>query len=680
MNCSDRILPCFPERKYSSSSSNKYSFSDLVDISVLESLMKSFFEATGISHGLNDIHDNIICAVGWQDICSKFHRACIHTEYNCRQSNRYISNHLFDGPYVGSKCLNGLMDYATPIVIDGQHLATIYLGQVFHTPPDEDYFKQQALRYGFDVESYLEALAKVPVISRKEILLYISCYSKVAHLLGCIGLERIIQRENANRSIHKSEQDYTHALETISDGFWHWDIEKDEVLVNAQLASFLNRGSEEITMDFNSWAGFLHPQDKIETMRLLKDHLEEKTSRFEMEHRVSAGKGIYKWVLSRGKVLARSVKGRPLRMVSACLDISHRKQMENAVRASEEKFAKAFNASPVTMSITTLHEGRIMAVNNSFCRILGYEKEEILGRTSLEIGFWIRLEDRNEIVKAILDHGSVHPKEINFRKRSGVQRLGVYSAERLSIEGTTCILTLLEDITERHQMEIDMLRMDRLNIVGEMAASIGHEIRNPMTSIRGFLQMFADKYRDDEEFLNIMIGELDRANLIITEFLSLAKNKIVELVPSRLNHILENICPLLKAGAAMQEKHILLDLADDLPLLLLDDKEIRQMLLNLVNNGLEAMPAGGVLTISTSHYDNLVALSIQDQGGGIDSDCFSKLGTPFYTTKENGTGLGLPICYTIAARHKAKIEVETSPNGTNFKVFFPAANEHSSLF
>ncbi len=261
----------------------------------------------------------------------------------------------------------------------------------------------------------------------------------------------------------------------------------------------------------------------------------------------------------------------------------------------------------------------------------------------------------------------LHLKNVN--NRSLIMNISIIPIEdnKSPIKG---LILLGTDITAKKQMEAEIARLDRLNMIGEMAASIGHEIRNPMTSVRGFLQMFTEKYREDEEFLNLMIEELDGANAIITEFLSLAKNKVVELVPTSLNSVLKNILPLLKASATMQDKIVKLE-TEKLPRLLLDEKEIRQIVLNLVNNALEVTQAGGTVTIKTLKGAGNVVLSIRDEGPGISPEILEKMGTPFFTTKDNGTGLGLAVCYSIADRHKAKIKVETGHHGTEFKVVFP---------
>lgn len=233
--------------------------------------------------------------------------------------------------------------------------------------------------------------------------------------------------------------------------------------------------------------------------------------------------------------------------------------------------------------------------------------------------------------------------------------------------------SVIADLTERKHMEQEMLRMDRLNLIGQMAAGIAHEIRNPMTTVRGFLQTFMRRkeYANIHSHLDLMVTELDRANSIITEYLALARNKLLDLSQHSLNEIVASLLPLMEADALLQEKWIAAELSADIPALLLDVQEMRQLILNLVRNGLEAMSPGGQLTIGTIAEGDQVVLFVHDQGAGLPAEVLAKLGTPFVTTKENGTGLGLPICYSIAHRHNAQIEVKTGDSGTTFMVNFP---------
>jgi len=241
-------------------------------------------------------------------------------------------------------------------------------------------------------------------------------------------------------------------------------------------------------------------------------------------------------------------------------------------------------------------------------------------------------------------------------------------------DGTQLYLMQLLDITKRKVAEEEIARLDRLNLVGEIAAGISHEVRNPMTTVRGYLQLWKerDNYEEHTETIDLMISELDRANGILTEFLSIArtKSKKTEMYSKvKLNNLVNSLYPLILADATNQDKQVIL-VAEEVAELTMIEREIRQLILNLTRNGLEAMSSGGILKIMTYMEENSIVLAVEDKGIGISEDNIARLGTPFLTTKEGGTGLGLTTCYSIAERHNAKISVESSAAGTVFVVKF----------
>jgi len=247
-------------------------------------------------------------------------------------------------------------------------------------------------------------------------------------------------------------------------------------------------------------------------------------------------------------------------------------------------------------------------------------------------------------------------------------------AQMLRLQGMVDDRTeqLKQEVEKRERIEYEVAKLERLNVIGQLAAGLGHEVRNPMTTIRGFLQMLQNKtdLLTYKNYFDLMIEELDRTNSIITNYLSLAKNKPTELKRQCLNKLLATLFPLLLADAYSQGKKCIFE-PGDLVELDIDSNEITQLVLNLARNGLEAMPLDGCLTINTFMDGQNIVLSVRDEGVGINAEHIAKLGTPFFTTKEGGTGLGLPMCYSIAERHNALIDVESSPDGTTFLVRFP---------
>ncbi|MHA7965806.1 two-component system sensor histidine kinase NtrB [Paenibacillus sp. CAU 1782] len=249
--------------------------------------------------------------------------------------------------------------------------------------------------------------------------------------------------------------------------------------------------------------------------------------------------------------------------------------------------------------------------------------------------------------------------------------------------GITGAALIAKDVTELNQLRDEVGRMERLSLVGQMAASITHEIRNPMAVIRGFVQLLQERSPESQhEYYRIIMEELDRTNQIINDFLSLAQNRELKMELASLNGSINDIVPLLLADANLRGQSLQVDLCPDLPSMMLNDREIKQMLLNLARNGMEAMGEKGILSISTMHTEQEVCIHIKDEGVGIPHEKMKHLFEPFFTTKTRGTGLGLPLCLSIAERHRGKIDVQsTEGEGTLFIVAFNILepdNEHNT--
>jgi two-component system, sporulation sensor kinase E len=355
------------------------------------------------------------------------------------------------------------------------------------------------------------------------------------------------------------------------------------------------------------------------------------------------------------------IEGRHI-YVCSIRDVTERKLME------EKRFRKIFDATPCLVALRSLRDKRYINVNESWLNNTGYHYDEVINQTSDVLQYIIDSDDMWET-----DSGQIGMKnlvqnaEISFLTKFGDLREGLLSTEIVKIHGEECLLSVITDITDRVSLEKEMVRFDRLNIMGEMAAGIVHEIRNPMTTVRGFLQMSKDSSLP--EYIDIMIEELDRAHNIITEFLSVSKSHPTKRKLKDLNSIVEILYPLIHAKAMCSNNYVGLELGE-CPPLKLDEKEIRQLILNLSLNGIEAMSAGGRLTIKTYLEEAEVVLEIQDQGCGIKEELLEKIGTPFFSTKVHGTGLGLSVSHSVAARHNAEIKVKTSRQGTIFLVRF----------
>ncbi len=366
------------------------------------------------------------------------------------------------------------------------------------------------------------------------------------------------------------------------------------------------------------------------------------------------------------------------------MESNNRKHLNQSLRSLKEEIAtrekaeeqlrvlsSAVEQSPVMVVIADT-DGKIQYVNSSFTSIAGYSLADVAGKEIVEL-MGEGNKQLEQLPGSMKDSGEWKGEITGLKKNGEYYYANTHFSSLKDTTGRiTHVLGIAEDITVKRQMEQDMAKLDRLNLVGEMAAGIGHEIRNPMTTVRGFLQLLSGKEdcRNYEEYFNLMIEELDRANSIITEYLAVAKDRPVNLKMQNLNSLVKAMIPLLNADAMNSEKSIEVDL-QPVPDLLLDEKEIRQLLLNLARNGLQAMQPKGRLTIRTFiNRDAETVLAVSDQGCGIAPEVLDKIGTPFFTTKDEGTGLGLAVCFSVAARHNASIKIDTGTTGTTFYVVF----------
>lgn len=247
--------------------------------------------------------------------------------------------------------------------------------------------------------------------------------------------------------------------------------------------------------------------------------------------------------------------------------------------------------------------------------------------------------------------------------------------ENGAVSGAIGIYT---DVTELRRQETRIKEQQKLAVVGQMAAGMAHEIRNPLTSVRGFAQLMSEKMGSDnnpfKEYMEIMIQEIDQADNFINNFLQLARPKPPAMQSRSPNEIITSFVQIFESQAFLQGVKLVTDLGKDLPPIVIDRDQIKQVLLNLCQNALQAIKNQGTITLSTSYHreEKEVCLSVRDDGQGISPQYLDKLGTPFFTTKDNGTGLGLSISYTIVDRHKGRTEVYSKPGeGTRFSIYLP---------
>ncbi|PSA92046.1 PAS domain-containing sensor histidine kinase [Bacillus atrophaeus] len=350
-------------------------------------------------------------------------------------------------------------------------------------------------------------------------------------------------------------------------------------------------------------------------------------------------------------------------------NVSDRKRMEKELRESELKFRKVFNGS-MDGNVLFDNKYRIIDANPLASDILGLSHEKIKKHSLLDIISAYDIENLTSSARQI--NLEEMDNEIPFLLSGKENRKLEFSFKRHIIQNMN--LAIFKDVTERKELEERLRKSDTLHVVGELAAGIAHEIRNPMTALKGFIQLLQGSVEGDYAlYFNVITSELKRIESIITEFLILAKPQAIMYEEKNVTDIMQDTMDLLHAQANLSNVQMHLDLIETIPPIYCEPNQLKQVFINILKNAIEVMPKGGnvYVKIQPSGPDHIL-ISLQDEGIGITEDKLKRLGEPFYTTKERGTGLGLMVSYKIIEEHQGKITVESEEGkGTVFHLTLP---------
>ncbi|MHB8124389.1 MAG: PAS domain S-box protein [Desulfitobacteriaceae bacterium] len=465
--------------------------------------------------------------------------------------------------------------------------------------------------------------------------------------------KEIMQREAAEHKLIKANQEMVNILEGISDGFMAVNHQWEITYTNKTLVETLRgNGIKDNLLMSNFWETLTFGKEVNDyCLKVMEDG---QATRFE----------TYSPLMGHWVEFSIYPTANGISIFSRSID--EKKKIEKAIEEEHHRLYSLFDNFPGLILVQE-EDHKIRFANRSFYAKFGRYKE----KPCYEVMAGLNFPCNDCVTSTVFRRSTPLRQEKLFDNRVYESYIQPFT----DADGSKLVVKVLIDITERKNAERELARLDRLNIVGEMAAGIAHEIRNPMTTVRGFLQILASK--DDtkqyHEFYELMIEELDRANSIITNFLSLAKDKPTDFKITNISQIAKSLSPLLSADALIQDKEIRFELEHSTDIHG-NENELRQLILNLARNGLESMQCGAILTIQTLLAGNYVILRICDQGRGFDPVILDKLGTPFLTTKEQGTGLGLAICQSIVTRHNAEMNFESNPAGTTVTVRFTVGN------
>ncbi len=334
----------------------------------------------------------------------------------------------------------------------------------------------------------------------------------------------------------------------------------------------------------------------------------------------------------------------------------------------------------------TNEKGEIIFLNQAWTQMTGYDIDECLGTMYNQ---YFDQEERvvQHLLSVIKEHKDAGRVELQLLHKEGKKVWGdvhykLYFDEHHQFTGG---IGTVADITKQKQAKLELERSNqqlqmqaqKLAVAGQIAAGIAHEVRNPLTSVNGFLQLMKTQYPERTDYFDIIFSEIKRIDFVLSELLVLAKPQSVHFQEVQLHELLEQVITLLKTNAVLSN----IDLKQpfkrqDAGAILADANQMKQLFINLIKNAIEAMPEGGSIYISTEKVLNEWKITIQDEGKGMSEEDIQKIYDPFFSTKKEGTGLGLTICATILKDHQGRMDVSSElGKGTAFHIYLPVCQK-----
>ncbi|MGJ7912570.1 PAS domain-containing sensor histidine kinase [Neobacillus sp. LXY-1] len=445
-------------------------------------------------------------------------------------------------------------------------------------------------------------------------------------------------------------------LESTADGICMVDMEDRYIRVNQMYTKIFGYTEEDIIG--KRLYEFLNPDIVVDTIEAVK-----------------RGKSFHNIVTQRyhknGTELDVAVSYSPFRnslgeiiaIIAIYRDITNSLNTERELKRTKELY-QLITDNTSDLILVFSKDQKIVYVSPSFQKVFGLIPEDQIGRSILDFVKKDGVKAFQRKLKRLLE--SEEPLLFQHKMRSTTGEL-VYAEynitpifnENNEIES---YVSVGRNITERIKNDEAIRNLDRLSIIGQLAAGVAHEIRNPLTSLKGFSKLLRSSgdRATQEYYLSIITDELDRIDLIVNEFMSLAKPQAIQFEEVNLLSIIESTVKILHPQALLHNVQIMNNFHAKDIILLCSPHQLKQVFVNFLKNAIEAMPGGGIVNINVKKLsDNRVQINFKDEGIGIDTELMHFLGTPFYTTKDKGIGLGLTVSNKIIQEHNGTMKIES---------------------
>jgi len=384
--------------------------------------------------------------------------------------------------------------------------------------------------------------------------------------------------------------------------------------------------------------------------------------------------------------------------ISITRDISERIKADSVIRENELKFRSLFELSPQAIALTEIASGELLDVNGKLCELTKYSREEIIGKTTTEVGFYSE-KDRRIFVSELMTSGQVNGLEMDFFAKDGTVLTAMMFARPIKIVGEPLLLTIFHDITEQKHLQKNIAKAQRMEAIGNLAGGIAHDFNNLLFPITGMAELLTEdldpgsvQYENVQEILKAGM----RGSDLVKQILAFSRQSEHKMIPVRVQQVLREVVKLSRATIPTNIE-IWEDIQKECGLVLADPTQLHQIGMNLITNAYHAIErSDGKISVTLKETDlgagdppdgsvepgRYALLTVSDTGMGIDPGVMNKIFEPYFTTKEQGkgTGLGLAVVYGIVKDHGGAVAVDSQiRKGTTFKVYLPLIDKAVAL-
>jgi two-component system cell cycle sensor histidine kinase/response regulator CckA len=659
-----------------------YTLKELLDVPKLQELLDALDEVHCLPSAIIDIEGNILTATAWQDICSKFHRVNPDTEKKCIESDLHINASLAEKtPHIIYRCPLGLVDTATPIIIEGNHLGNVFTGQLFMEPPDESYFKEQGRHYGFDEDEYLAAMRKVPLFSEDQLHKNLTFIAKLAQNLAEQGLKskRLLESEERFDQLAKHSRTFT----------WEVDVNGLYTFMSHVSEAVIGYLPDEVVGEKHFYD--LHPDEGREAFTKSAFEVFEQQDTFQnLTNQIQTKDGNLVWVSTNGFPLVNT-DGTFRGYRGSDTDITEMKHAQEKLNELMREQQVILDNSPV--GITLMIDRKLVWVNHKMTEILQYSKDELEGQTSQKL--YLTQEDYEQLGKEaypVIAKGQQFETTRELRRRDGSPIWVRYNGRAVAppdmSKGTVWIL---EDISEQRSLEAQLRQAQKMEAVGRLAGGVAHDFNNLLTVILGgayLALMELDPSQPLHDHITSIKRAAEKSADLTQQLLAFARKQTIIPKVLDLNETVENMIKMLQRLIG-EDTELKWQPDPDLWPIKADPSQIDQILANLCVNARDSISDIGKITIRTGNSDvdegycdehaditpgEYVNISVCDNGCGMDRDTLAQIFEPFFTTKGvgQGTGLGLATVYGAVRQNNGFINVYSEPGmGTTFTIYLP---------